>query len=521
MTNSYSTKGTPSLEQLTNTSVENPINNEAVLYEDGVWKNKAVLTPSSLPSGGSGDVIISDGSSGLSSTNRLNVNPTNGNITGTYLNVDNTTVKMTHDAGSGAGSDTISIGWNSGLSASNGAVSIGTQAGQNGGTNSVSLGFNAKAKDNNCIVINGSGTLTDSKQTDSCYISPVRDVDAKTLLNPHVVQYHETNKELIKSQNLHISDILCRNIDNQGTLTNVSTASLYNGQLTVGIGGNKIVAGAGNNNLVVDLTNQRVSINKAAPDEQLDINGTLRIEADTTQTIRFFDTQGGGTPDENGRIEVAQDGGGGEVKIYTLETGGGTPVERLSVNRRGALGLSGLYGTTGQVLTSQGSGSAVQWTTPFQPVYGSFRLDTSVGLNISVPEATTYPVADWTSFTIHPNPALRITNTGSVFSVPVDGTYNINLRLHVTCSPADSVLMHFISIRRNGTVMSVFRTSEATATAPEEPEWVTCPINTMLDILSTDAIDVTAFISTNGGTFRLLPTNNIYSELSFTKINDL
>ena len=38
---------------------------------------------SGVPEGSSGDVIISDGSSGLDSTNILNVNPTNGTITGT------------------------------------------------------------------------------------------------------------------------------------------------------------------------------------------------------------------------------------------------------------------------------------------------------------------------------------------------------------------------------------------------------------------------------------------------------
>ena len=101
----------------------------------------------------------------------------------------------------------------------------------------------------------------------------------------------------------------------------------------------------------------------------LDINGKLRIEANGTQTIRFYDTGGGGSPDEDGRIEVAEDGGGGEMKFYTLETGGGTPQERLSINRRGALGLSTNYGSAGQFLKSNGSGSAVSWDTPTDTTY--------------------------------------------------------------------------------------------------------------------------------------------------------
>ena len=54
-----------------------------------------------------------------------------------------------------------------------------------------------------------------------------------------------------------------------------------------------------------------------------------------------------------------------QVRIYTganTTTTGGT--ERIRINNSGAIGLSGAnYGSSGQVLTSQGSGSAVTWST--------------------------------------------------------------------------------------------------------------------------------------------------------------
>ena len=54
-----------------------------------------------------------------------------------------------------------------------------------------------------------------------------------------------------------------------------------------------------------------------------------------------------------------------QVRVYTgtnTTTTGGT--ERIRVNNAGAIGLSGAnYGSSGQVLTSQGSGSAVTWST--------------------------------------------------------------------------------------------------------------------------------------------------------------
>ena len=185
----------------------------------------------------------------------------------------------------------------------------------------------------------------------------------------------------------------------------------------------------------VNDINNKVGINKLNPDEQLDINGKLRIEADTTQTIRFFDTQGGGGPDENGRIEVAQDGGGGEVKIYTLETGGGTPNERLSVNRRGALGLSGLYGSSGQVLQSNGSGSAVSWTNlPVSntKVYAT-RYYAGSGSAISNPSYINSSSLTWSPYGSFSDANLFSTvDQNAVFRIQRDGVYQVYLKLAVS-----------------------------------------------------------------------------------------
>jgi len=428
----YTTNKIKTLQSLADVGMDNVLNKQAPVYDSTVelFTNQTVVLASDLPSGSSGDVIISDGAGGIDSTPRLNVNPTNGTVSGTYINITDKEVKLADGAGGNAplGSKNISIGWLSGATTTNNdVISIGAAAGDSlakddsinigrgsgysagidsinigrvsgfgSGTNSISLGYNAKANNDNCIVINSTGTNTQSQQADSCYINPVRNLNATTLTSPFVVQYDDTNKEVIKSEDLHIRDIVCRDIDNQGTLTNVSTASLYNGQLTVGVGGNKVVAGDSNNNLVVDLTNSKVAINKATPDEELDINGTLRIEADTTQTIRFYDTQGGGSPDEDGRIEVTQDAGGGEMKFYTLETGGGTPNERLSINRRGALGVSANYGNAGEVLMSNGSGSAVSWSGG--SIYDLLYPVHSVFIWYSNTDWTYFPNQTWLEF---------------------------------------------------------------------------------------------------------------------------
>ena len=279
----YTTNKIKTLDALADVDFNNLQNDEAPLYNSAtsLFENKAVLTPSSLPSGSSGDVVVSDGSGGLDSTNKLNVNPSNGFITGQYVNVDNSTIKLSTSAGTGAGTDTISIGYQAGLNANTGAVSIGTIAGQSAGTNSVSIGFNAKADDNNCIVINATGSLLESGIPNSCNIAPIRNINATILPSPYVVQYDDLTKELFKSEDLHIRDIKNRDIQNNGTLTNVGTASLYNGQLTVGTTPNRAIVGAPNAILSVDLQNRRVGINILNPTEDLDIDGNIQLNSST------------------------------------------------------------------------------------------------------------------------------------------------------------------------------------------------------------------------------------------------
>ena len=60
-------------------------------------------------------------------------------------------------------------------------------------------------------------------------------------------------------------------------------------------------------------------------------------------------------------------GNGGKIEFYT-KVDGGSVTEKLRINNVGAIGIGGAnYGNSGQVLVSNGSGSAVSWTT--LPVY--------------------------------------------------------------------------------------------------------------------------------------------------------
>tara|TARA_Y100001951_G_scaffold5540_1_gene3541 strand:- start:286 stop:1302 length:1017 start_codon:yes stop_codon:yes gene_type:complete len=68
----------------------------------------------------------------------------------------------------------------------------------------------------------------------------------------------------------------------------------------------------------------------------------------------------------NTEAEVVDTGSDGHFKVTTEGT------ERVRVGPAGQIGIAGAnYGTSGQVLTSQGSGSVVQWATPAAWVYGT------------------------------------------------------------------------------------------------------------------------------------------------------
>ena len=67
------------------------------------------------------------------------------------------------------------------------------------------------------------------------------------------------------------------------------------------------------------------------------------------------------TVDEAGKIRCAESTGGGILQFNTKTTGG-VDTERIRIGTSGEIGIAGAnYGTSGQVLTSSGSGAAVSW----------------------------------------------------------------------------------------------------------------------------------------------------------------
>jgi hypothetical protein len=100
----------------------------------------------------------------------------------------------------------------------------------------------------------------------------------------------------------------------------------------------------------------------------------------------IFSDNAGGT---FGSIDCTADGTAGSgdypgrLVFSTTADGASASTERLRIAQSGAFGLSGAnYGTSGQVLSSQGSGSAPQWATvTSSKVFAHMAFDSNQSLN--------------------------------------------------------------------------------------------------------------------------------------------
>ena len=77
----------------------------------------------------------------------------------------------------------------------------------------------------------------------------------------------------------------------------------------------------------------------------------------------------------SGHFDLKSYGMGGQTTIRMFTSASGTNAERLRIGNAGQIGLGGAnYGSSGQVLTSQGSGSAVAWTTLSSGLFSGVAL---------------------------------------------------------------------------------------------------------------------------------------------------
>ena len=147
---------------------------------------------------------------------------------------------------------------------------------------------------------------------------------------------------------------------------------------------------------------------------------------------------------------------------------GSTPAERLRVHSSGALGIAGKnYGSSGQVLTSQGSGSAVQWATPSSGVnmVDEWRLST----NLTNGGSESYITSNWVrnedtnwggGWPFGGSIGSAMTQSSGYFNFPSTGIYKVEFNMNYSINDANTKFIECnIIATRNNSNYTIFARS--------------------------------------------------------------
>ena len=164
------------------------------------------------------------------------------------------------------------------------------------------------------------------------------------------------------------------NVDSVGVITARSGINVSGGGVDITTGG-LVVTGISTTTARLDVGNNgtnavdlRFRSNRASAGQTI---ANLNYEWNGTTVAQIRGIAGSDTTNKDD----------GHLAFYTTPAGSGSFSERLRIGSAGQIGIAGAnYGTSGQVLTSQGSGSAVQWATPSS---GSMTLLATMSVNMS------------------------------------------------------------------------------------------------------------------------------------------
>jgi len=161
------------------------------------------------------------------------------------------------------------------------------------------------------------------------------------------------------SSNLHSTGLTIGNTLVHSTGINVGTGATVHSPAS-----NVLTLGTNSNERLRITSDGKIGINQDTPRALLSLGGTV-----DAQKMLIYDNDGA-TNEKYGfgiqSNELRQFAGGSAILSFghISSSDGSTYNERLRINNSGAIGLGGAnYGSSGQVLTSAGSGSAVTWST--------------------------------------------------------------------------------------------------------------------------------------------------------------
>ena len=185
--------------------------------------------------------------------------------------------------------------------------------------------------------------------------------------------------------------------------------------------------GATGANTLITGNGTGIGIGITTPTEELHIRAAtpvIRLEdGDNARQSQIVGSDG------NLRLDADNNNAIADTNIAFRTDGG----ERLRIGPVGQIGIGGAnYGTSGQVLTSAGSGSAVQWATPSAGI--TMADSWSITSNFSQSAGNTEVTANWRrNYAGSTNWGVlgsAMTESSGVFSFPITGIYLIQFNFH-------------------------------------------------------------------------------------------
>ena len=218
------------------------------------------------------------------------------------------------------------------------------------------------------------------------------------------------------ASNLRVDTIL----PSTGTSLGIGTA---NGSITVNGSVNSLNVsgnlGVGGVLTYEDVTNvDSVGVITARNGGYLDIRTGSSINTNATGSAAS------GTIHKNtnsGEFAVVSGGTGGNNHLTFYTSASAAPTEKLRIGPAGQLGIGGAnYGTSGQFLQSQGSGSPVQWASVSSDLqFAQWRVNTGWS-------GAADPIVNWTETS---DKNVTLTESSGIFSFPSTGYWHIMCQL--------------------------------------------------------------------------------------------
>ena len=288
------------------------------------------------------------------------------------------------------------------------------------------------------------------------------------------------------------------------------------GILVLKDGGTQTVklAGSSGSDSYITSGNFGIGTNNPSVKTQIYVTNTTAYSASTIDANQFqLSITNAGANGVAGILLATEpsSGNGGHCGIRALSTGSGnsdltfstrgssTSGERLRIGNAGQLGIAGAnYGTSGQVLTSQGSGSAVQWATP--AVTGGNMFIAKMNSGYITSNNTDGEIVFQNEVY---DPDGRYNNSNGRFTPNVAGYYYIDASLQFSTNSANNLFES--TIWKNGTEQFVNRMRN-----PASNSELHCKVSGIVSVNgSSDYISIAAW-QNSGGNLTVNPGNGSY-----------